>query len=161
MARRLHKALRWEKQRLAERQHQIHVLSDVLYDLQRSEGKDFIEKKTWHWGCGIKFTGLTKLEYKTVKSVLPNLSKLNKSTTTSNYSLSGRFGHTPPDKPDGTFSLSVEFTWDLPDTCKVTYKDVIEKAGDSYFLENGKIMWKTKKAVVDCGDPLMESVFSG
>ena len=161
MARKLHKALRWEKQRIAERQHQLHVLSDILYDLQKSEGMDFIDKKTWHWGCGIKFTGLTKLEFKTVKSVLPKLSKLNKSTNSKNYSLFGRFGESPPDESDGLWTLSVEFIWDLPETCTVTYKDVIEQAGDSYFVENGKIMSKTKKAVVDCGDPLMDSVFSG
>jgi|19_taG_2_1085344.scaffolds.fasta_scaffold38178_3 hypothetical protein len=161
MARKLHKALRWERQRIAERQHQIHILSDVLYALQRSEGKDFLDKKTWHWGCGIKFTGLSKLEFKTVKSVLPKLSKLNKNTTSTNYSLSGRFGESPPNEPDGTFTLSVEFTWDLPETCKVTYKDVISKAGDSYFIEDGTIMWKTKEAVIDCGDPLIEAVFRG
>lgn len=156
-----HKLLNWEKRRTMERNHQIQVLSDVLYDIQSVMGMERLKETTYTWGSGITFSNLTKEEFSNIKIILPRLGKLDKHSNQHGLNLKGRFGET--EISGFMVYITVDFKWGLPDSCILEYEDVIQKADpESYFVdEDGIVQHKTVKAVVNCDKPILESVFSG
>lgn len=156
-----HKLLNWEKRRMIERNYQIQVLSDALYDIQKVIGAERLQKVSYTWGSGITFSGLTKEEFNNIKILLPRLGKLDKNSNEYGLNLKGRFGESEIN--GWMVHVTVDFKWGLPDSCVLEYKVGVEEADpDSYFVGiDGKVKHKTRKTVVNCDKPMLESVFSG
>ncbi len=56
----------------------------------------------------------------------------------------------------------IRFIWDTPETCEVSYEtEYIELDQDNYIVSNGKVTEKRTKAVIECKEPFMESIFKG
>ena len=155
-----HKMLSWESNRIIERNYQIETLSDILYNIQEEIGLKRLQKVCYTWGSGVSFSNLTKDEFTTIKSFLPELSILTKTSNQYGLNLKGTFAKGRVKKQD--VHIMVEFKWGLPEDCKIEYKEVVKDADpEFYFIDkSGKIKHKSTETIVNCKEPLLESVFS-
>lgn len=175
MARTIHKGLLWEKNYANKNLWQVKVLSDVLYSIDETFGKDWNDKnggykaRFWTYSSGIQFDQLTREEFKKVKSFIPNLSVLDKHSNEHGFRLTGTFGQgykkdQTMSKGINSWSCSIAFAWGLPDSCKVIRKEVISPAdAETYYVDavTGNIMQKRIQGDVQCDGPIMDAIFNG
>jgi len=152
MGRIYHKILSYEKHELQKQKDAMKSLNDYVWKIDKEFGKDWMEKHMWSWCLGITFKKLSKSEFDKVKSLATDLGKLVKQTSKSTIVLKG-YAYAG--------SITIEFTWGLPDSCKVDYViDYTRTLDDNeYILEDGKVTLKVIKAEVTCDEPVMQSVF--
>ena len=154
MGRKYHKILFYEKHELQKQKDAMKSLNDYVWKIDNEFGKDWMEKHIWTWCSGITFKKLSKSEFAKVKSLATDLGKLEKQTNRSTIVLKG-YAYAG--------SITIEFTWRLPESCKVEYiTDYTRTLDDNeYSIEKGKVILNVIKAEVTCNEPIMKSVFSG
>ena len=170
MARNLHRNLWYEKDNISRRMYQVRIMSDVMYELDKVFSKGRQKNAFWTWNGGIRFTDLTKKEYRAVRKTLHNfgLGKMQKMTNEDGINLSGNFADAEMERrltDTGTMHplkvwVNAEFTWGLPDSCEITYKETFRKAdANRFFIQDGEVHEKLEEAQIECNKPVLEAVF--
>ena len=159
MARNIHKHLSYERKELEHAKYHLKCLSDICYEVDALIGPDFLKEQVWTFGMGITFRDTDQEQYKVIKTLLPRLSQLEKKSSKYGLQLSGTCAEK---KICGQkTNLTVNFKWDVPDTCEVVNKIVKEKADDDYYIgEDGDIYFSRTETEINCTEPVLESVFS-
>ena len=169
MARNLHRNLWYEKDNLNRRAYQVRVMSDVMYELDKVFSKGRQKNAFWTWNGGIRFTDLTKKEYRATRQILHDfgLGKMQKMTNQDGINLSGNFAETVIERrlTSGAMHplkvwVNAEFMWGLPDSCEITYKETFRKADtDRFCVQDGEVREKLTETQIECNKPVMEAVF--
>ena len=160
MGRRIHTMLSYESRERKKYNLLVPYLSNLLYDLEDVLGKDRVAEVVWTYSIGITFRDLTEKEFKAVKKVMKadtlkkEISRYGVKFVNPNYS-TGLF----VDNKEVT--LSIEFKWDLPDTCELVYKDKWDEIEPSDVkIEDGKFLHKSVEVEVNCGEKeMMKAIF--
>ena len=169
MGRNIHRTLSYEKKEIAIARMQLGFLSDILYDVEKELGRIFVENKVWTHGCGITIRNTTKPEFQQVKRLLPNLTVMEKDSNEWGISLEGnccegtvKRVHQDGAERDYPVNLQVKFKWNVPDTCEIKTVEYTEAVGDATrFKEvDGQLYESRTKTVVECSQPVLESVFA-
>ena len=127
----------------------LERLTDEYPDIYDKLGTTSILSNT----CSITIDDLDKKELLKIKYLFGLTGEGKKSITT--YSASMIYTCELFEKP-----VDIIFRWNKPETCEVSYEtEYIELNQDNYIVSNGKVTEKRTKAVIECKEPFMESLF--
>tara|TARA_R110002051_G_scaffold88750_2_gene156470 strand:+ start:8106 stop:8642 length:537 start_codon:yes stop_codon:yes gene_type:complete len=168
MARHIHKALYYEKEQIQRAKHRINALNTIVWEMHHEFGEDFVKNNLWTYGMGIRFKNTTKAEFNKIKTMLDGLSVLNKKSSqfqlelegilpTGFISYQGEYG----DIHTKEMELEISFKWGIPDSCEIKDVETVTLASGDFFTgDDGEIYHRKTDKVVECTQPLLESVFS-
>lgn len=160
MARKIHKNLSYEKKELAHAKYHLGILSGICYDIEKQFGKNFLDEQVWTYGMGITFKDTNQEQYKTIKSILPRLGKMDKESSKRGIVISGTCAE--KQVAGQLTNLAVNFKWDVPDTCEIVTNVIKREASpEEYHIDDdGTIYHITHETKVNCTEPVLESVFA-
>ncbi len=142
--------LEWKYKQLAKDGEAITRQEKILDIFDDKLGYKFTRDKVTGWTERIVISEATKEEMNTIKKELA-LGKLDKHV--------GEFRTSIQALHNG---IMIEFAWDTPDTCEVTFEETIEDAPGNVFIdEDGKAKLRKVKTVVNCGKPITDALFNG
>ena len=128
MARKIHRGLDYEKGQLKQLKIRVPALSDMLYKLDEAFDKEWTDAHTWTYPSGINFNDLTKEEFSKAKKVL-GLPELTKEISETGVTFTGKVVISSELKWGREYkdTLTIDFKWGLPDTCKIDYEEHLEE----------------------------------
>ena len=138
----------------------VPFLSQKLYELDKALGKHRVDDCVWTYTVGITFRDLTEKELKTVKKVF-NINNLEKDISEYGVKFYSRDYDTMLRVDDRPIKLSIEFRWDLPETCEIEYVDNWVECQDEIKQgDDGKFLLKEINTKVNCGEStMMKAIF--
>ena len=152
-----HRILKYENAERKKMNLTVPWMSKKLYELDKAFGKKRLDEIVWTYGSGMTFRDCTKSEMDNICIIL-NCGKREKTINEFGVKFTARantelFARTYDDEP---ITLSVEFKYDLPDSCEIEYVEGWEerKASDVK-IEDGKFLMKTVEAKVNCNEQSM------
>jgi len=160
MARKIHKSLHFEKKERDRTALMLAWMSDKVYDVESAIGHDRLAESFWSWGTGFRFNNLDKEEMKKVQKIM-ECPEMEKKITEYGVSFMNTHLDTGLVLRDKPLTFTLEFTFDLPETCKVTYKTEWEKIDPKDVkIEDGNFLRKKVETVIDCSEPeMMKTLF--
>ena len=162
MAKRIHRSLSYEKNQLRKLKQYVPALSNILYLLDEAFGSEWTDSHTWTYTMGINFKDLTKEEFSEVKKVL-NLPSLTKEISESGVTFRTELVINKEVKWGREYqdTLTIDFKWDLPDTCEVEYEEHYQEVEpEDVRVTDGKVSLRKLKPVINCGEKeMMKALF--
>ena len=160
MGRRIHTILSYESKERKKYNLVVPYLSDLMYKLEEVLGKGRLKETIWTYSIGITFRDLTEKEFKAVRKVM-KADTLNKEISRYGVKFVNPKYKTGLFVEDKEITLSIEFKWDLPDTCELVYKDKWDEIEPSDVkIEDGKFLHKSVEVEVNCGEKeMMKAIF--
>lgn len=138
----------------------VPFLSNKLYKLDKAIGKGRVDDCVWTYTVGITFRDLTEDEFAKCKKVFQvttldkDISEYGVKFHTNKYDT----GLKVQGKP---ITLSLEFRWDLPDTCEIEYVDEWKEVdAQDIKIENDVFLRKETHTKVNCNEStMMKAIF--
>lgn len=155
-----HRNLDYESKERRKLNIVVPFLSQKLYELDKALGKHRVDDCVWTYTVGLTFRDLTESEMKTVKKVF-GISELKKDISEYGVKFYNSTYDTGLRIDDRPITLSVEFRWDLPETCEIEYvENWVECQDEVKQGDDGKFLLKEINTKVNCGEStMMKAIF--
>ena len=159
---RTHRTLKYESTERMKMNLLVPYMSKLIYQCDKAIGKDRVDECIWTYTVGITFRDLTEDELSKIKRIF-KADKLEKDI--SQYGVKFTTNHKTGLMLDSgkEVTLSLEFKWDLPETCELVYYDKWnEISPEDVKIEDDKFLHRSTEVQVTCGEKqMMKALFKG